>query len=219
MNRAFERAFENQLYELLDKLAQIPSLDIELFDPEKTVLVMMDMTVGIIKNKAEFFEPFLGIIEPVRDLLIKFKSKGIKSIAFADMHTEKSVEFRCWPKHCISGTDGAEIIKELSDIGGFTKMGKNSLNAFHSPEFQTFLKEHDDIENYVVCGVSSDISVLNFCLTLKSYFDQSDKEVNVIIPYNAIETFSQRIHENDIANVLALQHMASQGIEIVKDIY
>lgn len=219
MNKAFEREIENELFDLLDKIAQIPSLDIQLLEPDKTVFVIMDMTVGIIKNNAEFFEPYLGIIEPVRDLLIKFKQKNIMSIAFADMHTEDSSEFRYWPKHCISGTDGSKIIEELSEVGGYTVMGKNSLNAFHSPEFQTFLKNHPEIENYVVCGVSSDITVFNFCVTLKSYFDQSDKEVNVIIPYNAIETFSETLHMNDIANVHAIQQMANQGIEIVKDIY
>lgn len=219
MDRLFGIGFNANFLELLNRISGFPSLDIKMLDPEKTVLVIMDMTEGMIKNPHKMFDPLKGIIEPVAELLRKFKDNKTRIIAFSDSHNYNSTEFRYLTPHCIEGSEGTEIITELRETGGYQIMRKNSLNGFHCPDFQRYLAENiKRIENYVVCGIYTDFSVMNFCLTLKSYYDQMNKEINVIVPYNAIETFSSDVHVNDLFNVISLQHMASQGIEIVKDI-
>lgn len=219
MDKMFGIGFNDNFIELLNKIARVPSLDIGLLDPERSVLIIMDMTSGMIDSPNRMFEPLRGIVEPVSALLKKFKENNISSVAFCDSHNYNSTEFRYVPPHCIEGSGGTEVIPELQATGGYQIMLKNSLNAFHSPDFQKYLSENmDRIENYIVCGIYTDLSIMNFCLTLKSYYDQMNKEVNVIVPYNAIETFSSEVHVNSFFNVISLQHMASQGIEIVKEI-
>lgn len=219
MDRLFGIGFNDNFLELLNKISRFPSLDIKMLDPEKTVLIIMDMTEGMINSPHKMFEPLKGIIEPVSALLRLFKDNKTEAVTLSDSHNYNSAELKYVPPHCIEGSGGTEIIPELKEIGGYQIMKKNSLNGFHSPDFQKYLAENvNRIENYVVCGIYTDISVMNFCLTLKSYYDQMNKEINVIVPYNAIETFSSDVHVNDLFNVISLQHMASQGIEIVKDI-
>ncbi len=219
MDRNFIADFEEYFFSVLDKIAKIPELDIELLPAKKTVLVFINMTVGIIRENWVMNKPFDGVVGPVTDLLRLCKKRGIKAIAFADAHSVDSTEFRYIPRHCIANTPSAEIIDEIKEIGGYEIITKNSVNAFHAEEFQKFLGENNDIINYIVCGVATDIGIMNFCLTLKSYFDEQNRNVNIIVPYNAVETFDQRMHSNDIANVFAIQHMASQGIEFVKGVY
>jgi len=219
MDRNFIADFEEYFFDVLDTIAKIPELDIELLSEKKTVLVLMNMTVGMIRENWNINKPFNGVVEPVIELLTLCKKREMPVIAIADAHSENSTEFRYIPKHCIAHTQSAEIIDEIKEVGGYEIIFKNSINAFHSDGFQKFLKENNDIINYIVCGVATDISIMNFCLTLKSYFDEQNRNVNIIVPYNAVETFDQRMHSNDIANVFAIQHMASQGIEFVKGVY
>lgn len=220
MDKLFGNGFNDNFIDLLNRISRVPSLDIEMLDPKKTVLIIMDMNEGMINNPQKIFDPLRGIVAPVADLLRRVKENEIPALVIADSHNYDSTEFRYCPPHCIEGSGGTEIIPELSEIGGYEVIHKNSLNGFHAPGFQKFLKENFSItENYIVCGVYSDISLMNFSLTLKSYYDQMNKEVNVIVPYNATETFSSHVHVNDLFNVLMLQHMASQGIEIVRDIF
>ncbi|MDO5560502.1 MAG: isochorismatase family cysteine hydrolase [Oscillospiraceae bacterium] len=210
--------FEKDLYDNADKIAALPDLDITMLESSETVLVIMNMTNQYLKNSSDAYHDIIGIVEPVKNILELCSSRNIKSIVFRDAHDENSTEFSYLPKHSLISSDESNVMKELSDTGGYTVIDKNSINAFHAPGFKNFLAENKNIKNYIVCGTETDISVMNFCLTLKSYYDECNTDVNIIVPYTAIETFDYGAHNNDISNVLAIVHMASQGIEIVKEI-
>lgn len=210
--------FENNLFKNVDRIAELPDLDITMLDSSQTVLVIINMTNQYLNDDTGACHDIAAMVSPVSKLLEICCAHNVKSILFRDVHDENSTEFSYFPKHSIRGSNDTEVCSELAKTGGFEIIDKNSINGFHAPGFQKFLKDNNIITNFIVCGAETDMSVMNFCLTLKTYFDQQNIDVNIIIPYTAIETFDYGAHNNDISNILSIQHMASQGIEFVKEI-
>ena len=70
----------------------------------------------------------------------------------------------------------------------------------------------------VVCGVCTDICVMQFCLTLKTLCNQADRPMEVMVPVNAVETYDAPGHNAELCGSVALQLMAQAGITLVKEI-
>ena len=142
---------------------------------------------------------------------------------FLDTHDENSLEFRSFPMHCIKGEHEAFLIDELktNDSQGEETffIEKNSTNGFHAEGFKEWIKKYEDkVENYIITGCVTDICILQFSLTLKSYFNENNKEKRVIVPINAVETYSGGTHDGDLVNLFSLYNMHISGIEIVDKI-
>ena len=192
-----------------DIIENLPHFRIGELDTQKTAVVMIDMINGFLKSGNLHNREALKIVPDIKVLLEYAKQSNMKTIAFADSHSKKSVEFEVFPKHCINGTGECEIIDELSETGGFTLIRKNSTNGFHAHEFRRFLDMNGQLENFVVCGVCTDICVMNFCLTLKSYFDNRDRKSRVILPVNMTCTAN-----GDVMKTAACVFMKNCGTEL-----
>jgi hypothetical protein len=55
---------------------------------------------------------------------------------------------------------------------------------------------------------------MNFCLTLKTYFDQADKHCRIAVPVNMVETYDADNHYNVFMNTAAFIFMRNAGIEL-----
>ncbi len=194
------------------------NLNLSELEPEKTLLVIVDMINGFVKEGALASPRIRNIIPSVSEIISKCREKNIDIIAFADCHTENSAEFESFPVHCMKDTPESELIDEIKDKV-LTVIFKNSTNGFHAPEFQKILEKNSQIENFIVCGDCTDICVHNFCITLKTYFNQIDRKSRIIVPLNAVETYDGEIHNADFMNLSALTIMKTNGIELVKEIF
>ena len=216
--KLFLESIDEDFISILNSIGDLPSLELKSLDPDKTVLVIIDIVNGFVREGLMHSKRIEDIISPVLNLMDDCESLGIKKLAFADCHSKDCTEFSTFPVHCVKGTSESEIIDEIKENGGYTLIEKNSTNGFHAPDFQKFMSENPNIQNYIVCGDCTDICVMNFCSTLKTYFDQHNKDVNVIVPINAVETFDLPVHNGDFMNVMALQFMESVGVELVNDV-
>lgn len=197
-----------------DYLNSLSTVKAENFDSSKTVVIIVDVINGFI-NEGALHDKKIAKIIPLTEKLLKYAiSKSIPTIAFADCHNPSSAEFSAFPVHCLKGDSESEIVSELKNIGGYTLIEKNSTNGFHAPDFQNFLSENGHIENFIVCGDCTDICVMNFCLTLKTYFDQRDKNCRITVPVNMVETFDSDGHYNEFMNTSAFIFMRNAGIEL-----
>lgn len=194
------------------------ALKISELDSDKTVLVVVDMINGFVNEGALASTRIRNIIPEVSKLISICKKNNIEVIAFADCHGENSVEFEVFPAHCLKNTSESELIDEIKNEID-TVIPKNSTNGFHAPEFKELLKNHPEWENFIVCGDCTDICVHNFCITLKTYFNQVNKKSRVAVPMNVIETYDGGIHNADFMNLSALMIMKTNGIELVKEVY
>lgn len=213
MKKDFMERSAQLLSEIYDSMECLPSLKIKQLERSKTTVVFVDIINGFISEGALHDKRIAAIIPEAVRLLEYADSSGIRAVAFADSHSESAAEFSAFPPHCISGSPESEIVDELQRAGGYQLICKNSTNGFHAPEFQKFL-ESDESENFIVCGDCTDICVMNFCLTLKTFFDQSDKKCRIAVPVNITETFDSNGHYSEFMNKTALCFMRNAGIEL-----
>lgn len=197
------------------------TIDLNLLDRDKTALFIVDMVVGFVHSGALSSPRVAAIANNIAEL--NEKTKGYKKIFFLDNHEKDSQEFRYFPAHCIKGTEEAELIPELrtnnSEDSNIYFIEKNSTNGFHSKEFQDWLKKYEDeVDNYIITGCVTDICVLQFALSLKSYFNEKNKDKRVIVPENCVETYDGGSHDGYLMHLFALYNMHISGIEIVEKI-
>lgn len=195
--------------------SNLPVVCTEKIQSEKTVFVMVDIINGFIREGILHDKEIENIISPVRNFLEYCKKNNIKSIAFADCHSENSCEFSAFPPHCIKGGNESKIIDELMETGGFEIVEKNSANGFHACGFKKFLERNKDKNCYIVCGDCTDICVLNFCLSLKTYFNEINMPSEIIVPINMTETFQNENHIRSFSNISALNIMEINGIRLI----
>lgn len=197
------------------------TIELSSLDKDRTALFVVDMVNGFVYSGALASPRVAAIVENVVDL--NKKMKGYKKVFFLDTHDENSLEFRSFPMHCIKGEFEAELIPELKtkDSEGQETfyIEKNSTNGFHSDGFKQWIKTYEDkVDNYVITGCVTDICVLQFVLTLKTYFNEKNKSVRLIVPANTVETYDGGSHDGDLINLFALYNMHTSGIEIVDKI-
>lgn len=196
----------------------LSATDSQKFLDGKTALVIVDMVNGFLTEGILSSPRSASVLPAVETLLRFFQAHNLPCVAFADCHEPDCIEFRSFPPHCIRGTSEAEIALSLQKIGGFIKIEKNSTNGFLTPAFQEFFHHHQELERIVVCGVCTDICVMQFCLTLKTYCNQENRMLEVLLPVNAAETYDAPNHHADTMQSAALQIMEQAGIQLTSEV-
>lgn len=197
----------------------LPNLALSDLDPDKTAVVFVDVIEGFVNVGPLSSARALDIIDPVHRL--NEKTKGWHRIYFRDCHTKDSVEFAAYVPHCLAGTVETELIKELKpeNDGRSHSIFKNCTNGFMAEGFQKWLAEHSEVTNFVIVGLVTDICVMTFALTLKSYFNEKNIVSRLMVPLSAVETFDlpQTNHQAEVMNTFAVYNMQMNGIEIYQD--
>ena len=67
-------------------------------------------------------------------------------------------------------------------------------------------------------GCCTDICILNFLIPLKNYFNQINKDVEVLVVKDATETYDAPNHDRDYYNKLAYELMAQAGVVVVQNL-
>lgn len=183
---------------------------------------MVDIINGFIKEGAMASDRIKSIIEPNVRLLKEFKRAGMCAIAFADCHEKDSAEFFAFPEHCLDGTSESEVVDELKAVKGISLLiKKNSTNGFIEEDFIKFLlddKYEPAFDAFVITGCCTDICVLQFALSLKTYGNMRNKPFRIIIPVNCVETYEAPWHQADFTNIAAYKLLKDAGVEFVSEI-
>jgi nicotinamidase-related amidase len=206
------------LGEMLENIKKAKPLDSKRLENDMTALVIIDMINGFVKEGMLSSPRINEIISNVVKTAEICRERGFKIIAFADCHSEASVEFKSYPVHCVRNTYESELIDELKNIGGIELIKKNSTNGFMEETFLAWFDNNRNISNFIITGDCTDICIMQFSLSLKTYFNKNDKDVNIIIPVDSVETFDLGIHNGDLMNVFSLYILESNGSEIVSEI-
>ncbi len=218
-NKALLLAHSGEILERIwDQLAAQPELEMESLESQKTALIMVDLVNGFAKEGALQSDRVQELIPELVRLARRCDELGIVKLAFADAHFADSPEFAVYPPHCLQGTEEAEVVSELQAVGGYTLIEKNSTNGFLEAEFQAWLKQNSTLENFIITGDCTDLCVQQFALALKAWFNLQQRQVRVILPVNAVETYDFELHDGDLMNLMALYNMSVNGIEIVSKI-
>ena len=179
------------------------------------LLVVVDMVNGFIKEGSMSDKDIARIIPRIDALVQKFISEE-EGIAFIkDTHFEDSTEFKKFPPHCIKGTSESEVVDELK---GYEEQSlsyeKNSTSTMYAPGFMNDIDSMKKLREVIITGCCTDICVLNLAIPLVNYFDQNNRDVNVCVVKNAVETYNAPYHNREEYNEMALKLMKQAGVNI-----
>jgi len=181
---------------------------------KRPIVFVVDMINGFAKEGALADQRILKTVEDITKLV-----KNIRpSIFICDSHDLDAREFGAFPVHCIKNTYESQVIDELKPYVKRVVL-KNSTNAFFAEEMQKIIMhELDEYNDIVIVGCCSDICVMQFALSLNTYFNQHQMmDKNIIVPINMIETYHiEGVHNNMKWNEIACDIMLANAIKVVE---
>ncbi len=142
------------------------------------------------------------IISPIQKELERFR-QGKKPVFYiCDCHRPDDKEFNLFPPHCLSETEGANIIEELKPLKDDFIIHKRRYSGFFQTDLDISLREEGIIELELV-GVCTNICVLYTAASARML----DYKVTVL--KDAVASFDQGAHD------FALKQMKDiLGVEI-----
>lgn len=216
--------------------ANLPTVSVnELINnaPEKVAVTCVDIIVGFCTDGALSSPRVQSIVAPIAELFTTFHDAGVEHFLLPqDAHPENAVEFGAFPVHCVRNTKEAETAPELLALpfaDTFTIFEKNALAAATNPEFAQWVRDHDEVDTYIVTGDCTDLCVYQLAMFLR--LDANARNVagrRVILPANCIDTYDTPLHiarelgipahPGDFHHLVFLHHMYANGVEIVKSV-
>lgn len=133
------------------------------------------------------------IIPNIQNLLERELAGGASVFFICDQHDPDDLEFKMFPRHCVEGTEEAQIIPELSGYPGEV-IGKKRYSGFFNTPLEAKLKEIQP-EKIIVCGVLTNICVMH------TVADARNRDYPVEVPDNCVASPDQEAHR------FALDHM------------
>ena len=184
----------------------------------KKLLVVVDLVNGFVREGA-MADPYIQHIIPESERRVrKFLKQGDQVVYVREWHKDDCTEFKRYPKHCMAETFEAEMVEELTKYEDKVIIQKkNSTSAMFAYGFEEILKSMKKLEEVVIIGCCTDICVLNLAIPMKNYFDEQDRDIAIVIPKNAVETYDAPIHPRDKYNEIAFKLLKQAGIKIVNN--
>ena len=191
--------------------------DIKYLKDVKELLITIDMVNGFVKEGALATPSIKRIIpkqiELLEDAIINLNT-GM--VFIRDSHKEDAVEFNTYEKHCIEGTKETEIIDELKEYAKYSLVyKKNSTNLIFVPGIQEDLLKLKKLKRVILMGCLAEICVKNGAIGLKTFFDEMNKDIDVCVYSDAIDTYDSLNHNREKVIDDALKDMKQNGIKIL----
>ena len=190
---------------------------IEYLKNVRELLIIIDMVNGFVKEGPLAAPSIMRVVPRQLALLSEALVNSNSAIAFVcDSHTPHAKEFKTYPPHCIIGSDESKVISEFSTYESLALTYlKNSTNLIFAPNIKEDLLKLTKLERIKLMGCLSEVCVLNGAIGLKTFFDELDRDVEVCVHSDAIDTFDAPNHQADLVNEEAIKYMQNNGIKIL----
>ena len=179
------------------------------------LLVVVDMVNGFIKE-GNMADPYINHITPrIVKLIEKVVGDNEGLVFVKDTHEEGSTEFKKFPVHCLKGTSESEVIDELKEYESYgISYEKNSTSTMYAEGFMNDLEKMKKLREVIITGCCTDICVLNLAIPLVNYFDQNNKDIEVSVIEDGVETYDSPSHNREEYNAMALKLMKQAGVKV-----
>ena len=192
--------------------------DIEILREVRELLITIDMVNGFVKEGPLAAPSIMRVVPRQIELLDEASKDDKTGIVFVrDSHPVDAVEFKTYGPHCIKGTKETEVIDELKryeEIG--VTYFKNSTNLMYATFFFEDLIKLYKLERVRLMGCLSEVCVENGAIGLRTFFDQINRDVEVCVHEDAIDTFDAPLHNADLRNKEALNKMEANGVKVLR---
>ncbi len=145
------------------QVPEIPFQEKVTLPASDTALIIVDMQNDFVKPGGTLVVPSAaGTVENIRRLLNAARASGVKVAFTQDSQIENDPEFNIWPRHCVIGTWGWQIIDELApNPPDEIVIQKNRYDGFYESGLDHFLTRIWQVKNLVIVGTVSSICVLH----------------------------------------------------------
>lgn len=186
----------------------------------KSVLFIVDMNNGFAKKGPLSSERVEKLIPAIVSSIRVFNDFNNPIVAFTDSHKKDSLEFKSYPIHCLEGTYESKLVDEIKEFKEIIVIEKSSTNAFLEEETKKYIDGFisDGYKNFIICGCITEICVKQFAQTLKAYLNVINKDINVVVPVDLVDTYDSLEHNAEAINLFSFYEMNSCGIKIVKNV-
>jgi len=155
----------------------------------KKALIIVDMLNDFVNEKGALYcgETAGRIVPFVRERVNAFRESGNLVVYLQDAHDEDDKEFEKFPRHCVAGTWGSQIIPELAALSGEPVLPKKRYSGFYGTGLSGIL-EDAGVESVEVVGVCTSICVMDTVGGL------ANRDYDVIVPVRGVADFDAEFH-------------------------
>jgi nicotinamidase-related amidase len=153
---------------------------------DKTALVVIDMQNDFVKKAGNLYvEAAEESLPHVSELLERARRAGVKIAFTQDTQVEGDPEFDIWPKHCVKGTRGWQIVDELKPRDNELICVKNRYDGFYGSWLDHFLSNIWGVKHVVIVG-----TVANICVA-HTAASAGLRWFHIVIPANGISAMTE----------------------------
>jgi nicotinamidase/pyrazinamidase len=133
-------------------------------------LIVVDMLRDFMEEEGALFcgEECRKIIPFVVDTVEAMRKEGAIIIFLGDCHEKDDKEFDMFPPHCVIGTKGAELIKELTVLPGEHFIRKQRYSGFFRTNLEEILASSEKLKEVYLVGVCTSICVMETVADLRN---------------------------------------------------
>lgn len=155
----------------------------------KKTLIIVDMLVDFIDPEGALYcGPTADKIVPfIRRKLEQARASGDLVIYVADSHRPDDKEFDMFPRHCVKGTKGAQVISELAPKRGENVIRKTRYSGFFGTKLDEILRANK-ITHADVVGVCTSICVMDTVGGLRN------RDIPTTVYKKGVADFDQKFH-------------------------
>ena len=184
----------------------------------RELLINIDMVNGFIKFGSLSAPSIRRVVERQIELLKENENKDDAiNIFVRDEHSLDSTEFNTYPSHCVKGTKEELVLDDFNDLlKNSYDIAKNNTNFMFAPKTIKLFESLPNLNRISIMGCLSEVCVKNGAIGARCYFDQENRNVEVGVYEDAIDTFDAPGHNSDEITQLALKDMESNGVKIYR---
>lgn len=212
--QAFLAESSAHLAEMLHSFDNVGHLSFSDLPRESTLIAVVDLNRGFAKQGALYSPRTEALLPGAAAFVDRCIAGRYTLLPYTDCHTPQSPELLSYPPHCLEGTEEPLLAPELSRLESLARP-KNSTNAFLADPkpFQS-----PDVTHVVVIGCCTDICIYQLAVTLTAYYNQQNRQVQVIVPMDLVDTYDGPGHPADLCSLAALTSMRQNGVTVVRSI-
>jgi len=132
------------------------------------------------------------IIPHIRDLMNNFHKQNMPVIFANDSHFDTDFEMGKWGAHAIKGTEGADVIPELTPTDDDIIIGKHVYSSFFETPLDSILRSHK-VDTVVLTGLHTHLCVRH---TAADAFFRGYK---ILVPEDGVDSFTAEDHKSGLA--------------------
>lgn len=186
----------------------------------KKCLIIVDMVNGFVRDGGLADRYIEHTIKRQLELINDYQREEELIVFIKDCHELDSVEHNRFGniKHCIKGTQEAELIDEYKTFehqDNALVFEKNCTSFREAPGFIETMNEANNIHEFDIVGCCTDICIANGVISMMNYFDQVNRKVEVRLHEDAIETFGLPERRNQYSEAAYLL-LKQQGAKVMR---